>query len=366
MKIVSIVGARPQFIKASAICRSIKEFNRDSKDKIKEVIVHTGQHFDSNMSDIFFEELNIPLPNYNLEISGGTHAEMTSRMMVSIEKVLLKEKPAYMLIYGDTNSTLAAALVAAKIHIPIVHIESGLRSFNRRMPEEINRIIADRVSTINFCPTDQALENLKNEGLGKNAFVVGDVMYDVSQYYKKIGKNKSSIIEKLNLQNKDFALATCHRTENTDHPERLEEILKAFTEINKKMPVFFCIHPRTRKLISKFNLTSYLNNFSIIEPLSFIDMVALEQEASLILTDSGGVQKEAFFYRTPCITMRDETEWVETVELGWNQVVGANMDKILKAFKNKDIHKNIRQSEPYGDGLSAQKIIQIIYKMYLK
>ena len=360
MKIVSIVGARPQFIKASAICRSIKEFNKEPKNNIKEVIVHTGQHFYSNMSDIFFKELNIPQPNYNLEISGGSHAEMTSRMMVSIEKVLLKEKPAYVIIYGDTNSTLAAALVAAKIQIPVVHIEAGLRSFNRKMPEEINRIIADRISAINFCPTNEALKNLKNDGLEKNAFVVGDVMYDVSKHFKKIGKTKSSIIEKLNLQNKDFALATCHRAENTDHPERLREILKAFTEINKKMPLFFCIHPRTKKFISKFNLTSYLNNFSVIEPLSFIDMVMLEQAASLILTDSGGVQKEAFFYKTPCITLRDETEWVETVELGWNQVSGANMDEILNAFNNTDIHKNIKQYEPYGDGFSANKIIQII------
>jgi len=355
MKIITIVGARPQFVKAAALSREISKTNG-----IEEVLVHTGQHFDSNMSDIFFKELDIPLPDYNLEISGGTHAQMTSRMMGPIETVLLKEKPNFIIIYGDTNSTLAASLVAAKIHIPIIHIEAGLRSFNRKMPEEINRIIADRISSINFCPTDTALENLKNEGIRKNVFVVGDVMYDVSQYYKNIALSRSSVIDNLNMKNKDFALATCHRAENTDNPDSLKEILEAFSEINEIMPLIFSIHPRTKKLISRFNLTSFLKKFTVIDPLSFLDMVVLEQKASVILTDSGGVQKEAFFYRTPCITLRDETEWVETVELGWNQIVGANKSKICKAFRNREVHKKIKQTEPYGDGFSSERIIKII------
>lgn len=361
MKILTVVGARPQFIKASAISRSITQFNNISKKQITEIIVHTGQHYDNNMSDIFFQELNIPVPAYNLEISGGSHAQMTGRMMESIESVVMKEQPDFILIYGDTNSTLAAALVAVKIHIPIVHIEAGLRSLNMKMPEEVNRILADRVSSILFCPTEAAVNNLKAEGITKNVFNVGDVMFDVSQYYKDIAKSQSNIATELGVRGKEFVLATCHRAENTDSPYRLKEILGAFSDIGKRVPLIFPIHPRTKKVIVDHGFSKYLENLIITAPLPFLDMIALQQDAIAVLTDSGGVQKEAFFYNTPCITLRDETEWSETVELGWNQVVGAERVSIVEAFNNKDSHKDIYQCNPYGDGFSANKMIQIMF-----
>jgi len=356
MKIVTIVGARPQFIKAAAISRVISD---KYAGRVAEVIVHTGQHFDAGMSQIFFDELAIPVPKYNLDISGGLHGAMTGRMLESIEKVLVAEKPDWVLIYGDTNSTLAGALAAAKLHIPVAHVEAGLRSFNMRMPEEINRIVADKISTLLFCPTSTAVANLKSEGMTSGVVNVGDVMYDVALFYKDAAKRQSKILESLGLKIGAYALATCHRAENTDDLVRLKEILSGLTDVSQKMPVVLPLHPRTRKLIAENQMENLLSTLKVTQPLPFLDMVALEQDARIILTDSGGVQKEAFFYGVPCITMRDETEWVETVQSGWNRLVGANcaaiqaaVTEILQSLPAKP------DSSPYGDGDAASKILE--------
>jgi UDP-GlcNAc3NAcA epimerase len=356
MKILTVVGARPQFIKAAAISRVIRDQYANS---IEEVIVHTGQHHDENMSQIFFDELDIPKPKFNLEISGGGHGAMTGKMLEGIERVLLQEHPVCLLIYGDTNSTLAGAISAAKLHIPVAHVEAGLRSFNMRMPEEINRILSDRISSLLFCPTQTAVENLSAEGIKNGVYQVGDVMYDVALFYRERAKKNSQILSSLGLTSKKFALATCHRAENTDDPQRLASILEAFSEIAKDLPLVLPLHPRTKKLIAENNLSSLLDSVIITDPLPFLDMIALEQGAKIILTDSGGVQKEAFFYNTPCITLRDETEWVETVSLGWNQLVGANAKAIIQAVEKVKIGINpIVHQNPYGSGCASQLICQ--------
>ena len=353
MKIITVVGARPQFIKAAAVSRQIIGF-----ENVVEKIIHTGQHFDQNMSDVFFSELNIPHPDYNLNISGGHHGDMTGRMLAEIEKVLIVEKPDWLLIYGDTNSTLAAALAAAKLHIPIAHVEAGLRSFNMKMPEEINRIVADRISTLLFCPTETSRQNLANEGIDTGVYNVGDVMYDAALYYKDNAKQQSSILNDLDIIAGSYALTTCHRAENTDDPKRLRSICQGLASIAQKLPVVFPIHPRTKKMVDQYGFDSLLTSVKLISPLPFLDMVALEQSAKVILTDSGGIQKEAFFYRVPCITMRDETEWVETIQLGWNRLVGASTDLMLKAFCDVEILPNDNGGNPYGDGTAAKKIIE--------
>lgn len=350
-KIITIVGARPQFIKAAAISREILKH----PGKIEEVMVHTGQHYDPNMSQVFFDELEIPAPRYNLEISGGGHGAMTGRMLEGIEQILLVEKPDWVLIYGDTNSTLAGALAAAKLHIPVAHVEAGLRSFSLRMPEEVNRILADRVSTLLLCPTETAVENLAREGVTQGVHNVGDVMYDVAIYYRERARAGSRILQTLGLDEKGFALATCHRAENTDDPARLEGIIGALAEIAGDMPVVLPLHPRTRKLLQQSGLEHYLAALTVVEPLPFLDMIALEQAARLILTDSGGVQKEAFFYQIPCITMRDETEWVETVSLGWNCLVGANRRRIVAAAFSSGPGNRVER--PYGNGSASKMII---------
>lgn len=358
MKIVTVVGARPQFIKAAAVSRAIRD---DYEGQIDEVLVHTGQHYDDNMSKVFFEELDIPRPKYNLEISGGQHGAMTGRMLEGVENVLLQEKPDWLLIYGDTNSTLAGALAAAKLHIPVAHVEAGLRSFNMRMPEEVNRILADRVSSLLFCPTETAVNNLKTEGVNRGVHNVGDVMYDVALFYRERAKQSSTVLQTLALTPGAFALATCHRAENTDDPQRLTSILSALAEIATQLPVVLPLHPRTRKLISDYGLLPLLAKLTVTDPLPFLDMVALEQASRIILTDSGGVQKEAFFYGVPCITMRDETEWVETVDLGWNQLVGASTPSILSAANG--IMQNQPKSvsaKPYGAGKAASDILALM------
>ncbi|MDP3699466.1 MAG: UDP-N-acetylglucosamine 2-epimerase (non-hydrolyzing) [Hylemonella sp.] len=358
MKIVTVVGARPQFIKAAAISRVIRD---GYPGKIEEVLVHTGQHYDENMSKVFFEELDIPQPKYNLEISGGQHGAMTGRMLEAVENVLLQEKPDWLLIYGDTNSTLAGALAAAKLHIPVAHVEAGLRSFNMRMPEEINRILADRVSNLLFCPTETAVNNLKLEGVSKGVHNVGDVMYDVALFYRDRARQQSRILRTLGVTPGGFALATCHRAENTDDPQRLGEILSALADVAGQMPLVLPLHPRTRKLVGEYGLSHHLKALAVTEPLPFLDMVALEQAARIILTDSGGVQKEAFFYGVPCVTMRDETEWVETVELGANRLVGASRAVLLEAVEasmKSALHQS--SSEPYGDGHAAGKIVSVL------
>jgi UDP-GlcNAc3NAcA epimerase len=364
IKIVTIVGARPQFIKAAAVSRAIRN---EFAERVTEILVHTGQHYDENMSKVFFEELDIPHPKYNLEISGGHHGAMTGRMLEAVEKVLLEEKPDWVLIYGDTNSTLAGALAAAKLHIPVAHVEAGLRSFNMRMPEEINRIVADRLSTLLFCPTATAVANLVKEGVSAGVENVGDVMFDVALFYRERARKQSTALASLGLAEGAFALATCHRAENTDDPNRLGEIVAALAEISASLPVVLPIHPRTRKLLADSGLDKNLGNVKVVDPVPFLDMVALEQAAKVILTDSGGVQKEAFFYGVPCITMRDETEWVETVDLGWNRLVGASKTAILSAVdsaKNRSCFDH--EHSPYGDGSSAFKIVQKVYESLLR
>ncbi|MCX6986370.1 MAG: UDP-N-acetylglucosamine 2-epimerase (non-hydrolyzing) [Lentisphaerae bacterium] len=358
MKICTIIGARPQFVKAAAVSA---EFAKHKS--INEIIIHTGQHYDHGMSEIFFKELNVPHEKYNLEIGSGSHGAQTGKMLEAIEKVLQDESPDYVLIYGDTNSTLAGALCASKLHIPIAHIEAGMRSFNKKMPEEINRIVADHLSEINFCSTKTAMVNLKNEKLADTGVLVGDVMFDCSLKFAELAEKRYNPFAKFAVGKNGYALLTCHRAENTDYRECLAEIVKAVNKISEKMPVLYPVHPRTRKFLNEYGL-SFSENVKLIDPVGYLEMVLLEKHSSLILTDSGGVQKEAFFYRVPCITMREETEWIETVDLGWNKITGADSKKIIAAFadfaKNKPAKTSAR---PYGNGDAAAKIVGIITKV---
>jgi UDP-GlcNAc3NAcA epimerase len=349
MKIVTIIGARPQFIKAAALSR---EFGKHKE--INEVIIHTGQHFDKNMSDIFFEEMEIPQPNYHLNIHGLNHGAMTGQMLEGIEKILLDEKPDFVLVYGDTNSTLAGALAAKKLHIKLVHVEAGLRSFNMQMPEEINRILTDRISDILFVPTEQANKNLLIEGFKNFESKIvnsGDIMQDAALHYHKQSSKKSKIIENLGLENQAFVLATIHRAENTDSIEKLSEILKALNEINKKCSVILPIHPRTKAVIERNNL---IVDFTFVDPVGYFDMIQLMSNCSLILTDSGGVQKEAYFFNKFCITFRDQTEWVELVENGYNRITGADFNLILDAFNFYYEKPFTKSSELYGGGAAGR------------
>jgi len=364
MKIVTIIGARPQFIKASALSRAFREHNKTSDQKIEEIIIHTGQHFDENMSEVFFTELEIPHPNYNLEIANLPHGAMTGRMLEAIEVVLKDEQPDYVLIYGDTNSTLAGALAASKLHIPIAHVEAGLRSFNMRMPEEVNRIVSDKISNLLFCPTEIAVINLKNEGIVSGVHNVGDVMFDVTLYYREQAKAKIEL-SKWNVTDGNYALCTIHRAENTDNLSRLQSIFDALREIAKELPVILPIHPRTRQLLKRLDKETWLKSINILEPLPFLEMLRLEMSAKVILTDSGGIQKEAYFHEVPCITLRDETEWVETVEMGWNKIVGADKEKILNAYQSYDIELNKKhQQSPFGNGNTGEQILNIMLSKY--
>lgn len=355
MKIATIIGARPQFIKAAGVSRAIRDHY---SARVNEILIHTGQHYDDNMSKVFFEELDIPEPAYNLQISGGSHGAMTGQMLAAIELTLLAEKPDWVLIYGDTNSTLAGALAAAKLYIPVAHVEAGLRSFNRRMPEEINRIVADSLSSLLFCPTATAVENLAAEGVVKNVHNVGDVMYDVALWSGELAR-ASGVLRRLGLDEKNYFLATCHRAENTDDVGRLTQIMTALADLAGEAPVVFPLHPRTRKLLAQFGLTEQLDRLTVVDPLPFLDMVALERAARAIITDSGGVQKEAYFHRVPCVTMRDETEWVETVTLGWNRVVGPHRQAIVDAARNFSV-PNDTGVKPYGDGQASRSIVEIL------
>lgn len=349
MKIISIVGARPQFVKAAPITRELRK-------NCQEILVHTGQHYDYLMSDVFFEELNIPKPDYNLEVGSGQHGQQTGEMLAKIEEVLLKEKPDWVLIYGDTNSTLAGSLAASKLHIPVAHVEAGLRSFNRKMPEEINRVVADHLSKVLFAPTETAIINLKNEGITEGVYNVGDVMYDATLYNMELAEKKSNILEKFNLKSKEYLLATVHRAENTDTKENLKNILEALNQVDKT--VLLPVHPRTKKQIAEFGLNELVSSKGImlVDPVGYLDMLILEKHADKILTDSGGVQKEAYFMKVPCLTMRTETEWVETVDSGWNTVVGTNVDTILQAVKNN--HLPDQHPDFYGDGKACLKIVE--------
>jgi len=356
LKVVTIVGARPQFIKAAAVSRAMLE----RPGEIREVMVHTGQHHDTNMSQVFFDELQIPAPSYQLSVSGGGHGAMTGRMLVGIEDLLLKERPDWVLVYGDTNSTLAGTLAAVKLHVPVAHVEAGLRSFNLHMPEEINRVLCDRVSTLLLCPTQAAVDNLAREGRVQGVHDVGDVMYDVALHYLDQAREQSRILERLGLTERGYALATCHRAENTDSADRLEAIFAALADIAEQLPVVLPLHPRTRMRLVEHGLEHYLRRLSVVEPLPFLDMVALEQAAKVILTDSGGVQKEAFFYQVPCITLRDETEWVETVELGGNRLVGASHEQIVSAWSHVMQSPGVVQGMPYGNGQASNLVVQAL------
>jgi UDP-GlcNAc3NAcA epimerase len=359
MKIITVVGARPQFIKAAAVSRAI---DTHYAGQIEEQIIHTGQHFDDNMSKVFFDDLGIPAPHYHFAISGGHHGAMTGKMLEAVEGVLLTEKPDWVLVYGDTNSTLAGALAAAKLHIPVAHVEAGLRSFNMLMPEEINRTLTDRISSLLFCPTETAIRNLRAEGVNEGMHNVGDVMYDVALFYQERAKLQSTFLSEHGLNLGGFALATCHRAENTDDPKRLEAILSALATLAEEIPVVLPMHPRTSKLVAQHDLSAFLTPLVVTDPLPFLDMVALEQAAKVILTDSGGVQKEAYFYGVPCITMRDETEWGETVESGWNRLVAPQSRNIVSAAKEA-MSKPVgtKTYAPYGDGRAAEKILHLLH-----
>ncbi len=355
MKLLTILGARPQFVKAASLSRAIKKH-----EQLKEIIVHTGQHFDANMSDIFFEEMEIPKPDYNLNINGLSHGAMTGQMLEKLEEVMQKEKPDVVLVYGDTNSTLAGALAAKKLHIKVAHVEAGLRSYNMQMPEEVNRILTDRMSDWLFCPTDAAINNLKNEGYNNiNCKVVktGDVMEDAAMFYAEQASLKSNIIQTLGLKNKLFILATIHRAENTDNLENLSSIIAAFNELNKTCHVILPLHPRTRKIITQQQLKIH---FTCIEPIGYFDMISLLQNCSLVITDSGGLQKEAFFFRKFCITTRLETEWVELVENGYNAIVGANHQKIIQQA-NIFLHQPYAMVKNlYGKGNACENICEAL------
>jgi len=356
MKIITILGARPQFIKAGTVSRAIREFNQNCSDtQIYEVIVHTGQHYDANMSDVFFEEMHIPKPDYYLGIGGNGHGAMTGQMLEKIESVLLEERPDWVLVYGDTNSTLAGALAASKLHIKVAHIEAGLRSFNMRMPEEINRILTDRVSTKLFCPTQTAVDNLQKEGIdnwisAEPASLVGDVMQDGAFYYDGLAVKPEDI-----ALTKNFVLSTIHRAENTDDPLRLRQIVSALVEIASNQQVILPLHPRTKKIADQQGLD--LSALTVIDPVGYLNMVWLIKNSRCVLTDSGGLQKEAFFFEKPCITMRDETEWIELVEAGVNVLVGASKSDILSAYHSLSKKSLQFDQAIYGGGVAAQTIV---------
>ncbi len=361
MKLVTIVGARPQFIKAAAVSRAIAAHNRKGRSpRIEEVILHTGQHYDHGMSQVFFDELGIPEPRYNLGIAGMSHGEMTGRMLEAIERTLVEEKPDWAQVYGDTNSTLAGALAAKKLNLRVAHVEAGLRSFNRRMPEEINRILADRISDLLLCPTETAVENLRREGITEGVANVGDVMYDVSLFYRERARRQSRIGETLRLEPRQYVLATVHRAENTDDPVRLRGIAEGLARIAQSRRVVLALHPRTRKLLREHGMENALGRVEVIEPVSYLDMVRLEESAAAICTDSGGVQKEACFFGVPCVTLREETEWVETVAGGWNTLAGADAEKIAVAAVAPANSQAADVSRMYGDGHAAEKIVALI------
>lgn len=349
-KILTIIGARPQFIKASVVSKAIQE-----TDGLTEVLVHTGQHFDANMSDVFFDQLGIPRPDYQLNINSGSHGDMTGRMLIEIEKVLLQEKPDWVLVYGDTNSTLAGALAAAKLHIPVAHVEAGLRSFNMQMPEEINRILTDQISSVLFCPTDSAMANLEREGFNDKpiqVLQVGDVMQDSAEFFaqRAYAPQGFAVAD-------GFILATLHRAENTDNPERLAAIVQALNHLHQQVaPVVLPLHPRTRNVITAQGLTLDVH---LIEPVGYLEMIWLLQRTGLVLTDSGGVQKEAFFFGKACVTMRDQTEWVELIEVGANQLVGADTDKIIEAT-TRHIGREVKDEHSLYGGVAAKRIANFL------
>lgn len=367
LRVLTILGARPQFIKAAAVSRAIQTLNSQSTiPLIHETIVHTGQHYDKNMSDIFFQEMDIPAPAHYLAVGSGPHGAQTGRMLEKIEQVLLQHRPDLCLVYGDTNTTLAGALAAVKQHIPAAHIEAGLRSYDPRMPEEINRLIADHICRFRFCPTRTAVRNLQKEGIESGVYLTGDVMYDCLLYYRpKILGRQSQILPQLGLQPKTYFLATLHRAENTDNPPRLAQILEGLARIAKPdFPVVMPLHPRTAAALKRFNLSSAQPSIQIIEPVAYLTMLALEQNAHAILTDSGGVQKEAYFLHVPCLTFRDRTEWPETVRDGWNTLVDADPNRIAQTAESITQPSVAPPSLEYGDGSASFQILQILLEQF--
>jgi UDP-N-acetylglucosamine 2-epimerase (non-hydrolysing) len=351
MKIVTIVGARPQFVKCAPVSRELRKEHTD-------ILVHTGQHYDPEMSDIFFEELQIPKPDYNLGVGSGSHGKQTGEILAMVEDVLLKEKPDIVIVYGDTNSTLAGALAAVKLHIPVVHVEAGLRSFDRTMPEEINRVLTDHISDILFCPTQTAVDNLRNEGITRGVHLVGDVMQDALVFNREIAEVRSQILERLRLISKHYLVLTVHRPANSDNREHMENIIGAVGEAG--MPVVFLVHPRTKKFLEEYGMWNRLpTNIIVTEPLGYVDMLKLMRHACKILTDSGGIQKEAYILRVPCITLRDVTEWVETVEEGGNVLVGASVQDILLNIQREFPESSFRNAL-FGDGNAARQMSKLI------
>jgi len=345
-KIITIVGARPQFIKAATLSRQFKLIGVDEK------IIHTGQHFDSNMSEVFFSEMEIPEPAFHLDIHGLSHGAMTGRMLEAIEDILLNEKPEGVVVYGDTNSTLAGALAASKLHIPVVHVEAGLRSLNMEMPEEINRILTDRISNLLFCPTDAALSNLKSEGFDHFPVKIvknGDVMQDAALYYAQKAEKQSTILEQIPISK--YVLATIHRQENTDSATKLRNIVESLNVIHQSIPVIVPLHPRTRNILREMNIVT---DFILIDPVGYFDMIMLLKNSEMVITDSGGVQKEAFFFQKQCITMREQTEWVELVENGFNVLAGSDKDKIVNAFHQSLEIKSDFSLNLYGNGHASE------------
>lgn len=351
MKIVSIVGARPQFVKCAPLSRELRKEH-------EEVLVHTGQHYDAVMSDIFFEEFGIPKPDYDLGIGSGSHGGQTGKMLIEIEKVLIKEMPDMVLVYGDTNSTLAAALAASKMNIKVAHIEAGLRSFDRRMPEEVNRVMTDHISNLLFCPTQTAVDNLAKEGITEGVHLVGDVMVDAVEHNRKIADEKSQIIEELGLEKGEYLVITVHRPSNTDSKENMSNIVGALEESGKK--VVFPVHPRTAKYLREYGLWDRMpENIKMIEPVGYLDMLKLMGGAEKILTDSGGIQKEAYMLGVPCITLRENTEWVETLEEGWNVLVGADREKIVEMLQ-KSISMDAKKDVFGKDEASGRILDQML------
>lgn len=355
LRILTVVGARPQFIKAAAVSRAIAE-----STEVEESILHTGQHYDDAMSDQFFRELEIPRPAVNLEVGSNSHGAQTGQMLEAIEKEIVSRKPDWLLVYGDTNSTVAGSLAAVKLHVPVAHVEAGLRSFNRRMPEEINRIVTDHVSDVLYAPTDVAVKNLADEGIsGEKVVQVGDVMYDVAIHAAQKAQRESGILAQEDLEPKRFVLATIHRADNTDDPEVLREIVDGLLDVAAHVRVVFPVHPRTRAALEKSGLWDRANNgLRLIDPVGYYDMVLLEKYALVVATDSGGVQKEAYFHGTPCVTLRTETEWVELLDLGWNRVQPPTSARAIAGAIQSAASSHGAEGQPYGDGRAAHHIVE--------
>jgi len=357
-RVLSVVGARPQFIKAAVVSRIFLE-----SSNVREILVHTGQHYDEGMSDVFFEQLSIPAPAYNLSVGSGSHGQQTGRMLEKIEEIVRTEKPDWVLVYGDTNSTLAGTLAASKLHVPVAHVEAGLRSFNRRMPEEQNRIVSDHLATLLLTPTETANRNLANEGiLGNKVRLVGDVMYDATLFASGQSSAGKNVLDDLDVAEGSFVLSTIHRAENTDDPKRLAAIIDGLRIVAKEMPVLLPLHPRTRKLLEKTGSSDdTTKGLTLLEPVGYFEMAALEEKAALIATDSGGIQKEAYFHATPCVTLRDETEWIELVELGWNIVQPpVSAQAVAATILSRIGTKGRVGTKPYGEGNAGRRVVDAL------